>query len=329
MRALYFTAPGTVEVREETLPDPAPGEVRVQTAVTAISPGTEMLVYRGQLPAGIAADETIPALAGTLAYPLKYGYCAVGRVAACGPEADPALLDRPVFSFQPHQTEFNARIEDLVFLPPDLAFDDAVCLPNVETALSFIMDGAPLAGERVAVVGQGIVGLLTTALLSRFPLERLASIERLASRRSASQAAGAAPSLSPDEITPDFLHSFDLVYELSGAPEALNTAIDLAGAEGRIVVGSWYGEKAAALALGGHFHRGRLRIISSQVSTLAPGLRGRWTKPRRLAFALELARRLQPARFITHRFPLERAADAYRLVDTRPDLTIQVVFDHV
>ncbi len=326
---LFFTGPGSVVVRTEDLEQPGSGQVLVHTHVTAISPGTEMLIYRGQMPAGLTADETIPALGGELAYPLKYGYSAVGRIVETGPGVDPSLSGQPVFSFQPHQSSFVSAIDDLTILPEDLSTDDAVLLPTVETALSFVMDGAPLAGERVAILGQGIVGLLTTTLLSDFPLQDIITFDRYPARRLASMTAGATESLSPDGIQPDNLRCFDLVFELSGRPEALDTAVALAGLEGRIVVGSWYGNKRAAVSFGDQFHRGRLKIISSQVSRLAPHLTGRWTKARRLKFAIELIRRYKPSRFITHRFRLDQAAEAYRLIDREPHNSIQVVFEYV
>ena len=327
--AVYFTGPGSVELRREQLRVPVEGQALVKTLVTAISPGTEMLVYRGQLPAGLPADETIASLGGELAYPLKYGYCAIGRVLEVGEDVGPAWIGRQVFSFQPHQTAFVAPFWEMQQLPEDIKPDDAVFLPNMETALGLVMDGAPLAGERVAVLGQGIVGLLTTSLLAGFPLAQLTTLDRHPARRLASQASGAGESLSPDSI-PNSLHGrFDLVYELTGAPEALDAAIALAGIEGRVVVGSWYGSKRAPVNLGDHFHRGRLKIISSQVSRLAPHLTARWTKDRRMAFALDLVRKIRPSKFITHRFALGEAAEAYRLIDQEPQTSIQVVFDYV
>lgn len=327
--SLYFSGSREVEIRRETLPAPGPGQILVSTLVSAISAGTEMLVYRGQLPGGMAVDKTIAALQDGSGYPMKFGYSAVGRVLETGPEADPALKGRPVFVFQPHQTLFVAKAADAFPIPQDLSIDDAVFLPNLETALSLVMDAAPLAGERVAVIGQGIVGVLATSVLSGFPLEGLAAVEPRALRRDLALAAGAVEAFSPSEIPPHRRRQFDLVLELSGNPSALDTAIDLAGEEGRIVVGSWYGSKRAQVALGGHFHRGRLQILSSQVSTLAPPLRGRWTKERRLGFALELARRLEPSHFITRRFPFEQAAEAYRLIDEGAGQHLQVVLDYV
>jgi len=328
MKSLYFTGPRRVEIRDEPVPELRAGEVLVETLVSAISAGTEMLVYRGEAPAGLAADETIPALGGSLDYPLKYGYAAVGVVREAGPETEPGWLGAVVFSFQPHQSHFSAHPGDLLRLPDDLSPDDAVFLANVETALALVMDGVPLAGERVAVLGQGVVGLLTAGILAGFPLERLVVFDSFPARREMAATFAGVTAHPPGDISAKFLQDFDLVYELTGNPAALDDAIALVGQDGRIVVGSWYGTKKAVVDLGGHFHRGRLRLISSQVSRLAPELTGRWTKKRRMAFAVELLERLRPARLITHRFPLERAAGAYEWIDRKTDETVQVVFEY-
>jgi len=195
----------------------------------------------------------------------------------------------------------------------------------METAVNLVQDGAPRLGERVAVLGQGVVGLLVTALLARFPLGSLAAVDGFARRREASLLAGAGKVHAPgDAPTGDR----DLIFELSGSPEALNQAIALAGYGGRIVVGSWYGQKCAPIDLGGRFHRNRLHITSSQVSTIAPELSGRWDKNRRLAVAWRMIEQLGPERWITHRFPITQAESAYRLLDEQPGETIQVVLTY-
>ncbi len=335
-QSLWFTAPFQVEVRETDLPPLAAGQVLVQTLCSAISPGTEMLVYRGQFPSGLAVDATLGALAGAFSYPLRYGYAAVGRVTELGPGVAPEWAGRLVFAFQPHASAFVAAPAELFPVPAGLAPEDAVLLPNMETAVNFLLDGAPLLGERVAVLGQGIVGLLTTALLARFPLAALATADRFPLRRAAALELGAPASLDPaaEDAGAQLRQALgaatdadgaDLVYELSGAPAALDLAIAVAGFAGRIVVGSWYGQKRHAVDLGGRFHRGRLRLISSQVSTLTPELQARWTKARRLAVAWQQLAALRPARLITHRFPLSEAAAAYALVDQRPAEAIQIL----
>lgn len=338
-RAVFFVAPGAVEVREELLTAPAAGQVTVQTEVSAISPGTELLFYRGQVPTHIAVDVNIAALAGTVRYPLKYGYAAVGRVTEVGAGAAETWLGRRVFAFNPHESAFHAAPADLIPLPDGLTAEEAAFLPNMETAVNLTLDGAPAGGEQVAVLGQGVVGLLTTALLARFPLAALVTLDRFSRRRAQSLAWGATASLDPADV--DAIPAArallqggrayagaDLVYELTGSPATLDDAIALAGFNSRIVIGSWYGSKRAAVDLGGRFHRERLRLISSQVSTVAPEWSGRWSKGRRLAWAVELLAQVRPAALITHRFPVEQAAAAYRLLDEAPGETIQVMLTY-
>lgn len=333
--SVYFTAPKTVEVREGPLPEPpGPTEALVQTLISAISPGTENLIYQGLFPQEMALDESIVSLQGQFGYPLKYGYSAVGKVVAVGRQVDPRWLGRLVFAFHPHESHFVAPLVSLMPLPDDLDPQDAVFLPNMETAVNLAMDGRPVIGERVAILGQGIVGLLTAALLTQFPLERLVTLDRYELRRQASLALGAHASLDPaDPQTEEKLQELlpqgaDLCYELSGSPAALDQAIALAGFDGRVIIGSWYGQKRASLDLGGRFHRSRIRLISSQVSTLAPELSGRWNKARRFAVAWEMLRRVRPARWITHRFAVQDAAQAYQLIDQNPESAIQVVLTY-
>ncbi|MCZ7668829.1 MAG: hypothetical protein M5U34_17320 [Chloroflexi bacterium] len=146
-----------------------PDEILVQTAVSAISPGTEMLLYRGQMPSDMALDDTITALDGVITYPLKYGYAAVGQVVENGQGCCDGVARRFVFAFNPHESHFITKPGDMLPLPDGMEPETAVFLPNMETAVSFVMDGRPVIGERVAVFGQGVVGLLTTSLLAQFP----------------------------------------------------------------------------------------------------------------------------------------------------------------
>jgi alcohol dehydrogenase len=180
---LVFAAPRRLEIHEEELEPPGAGEVLVRTAFSAPSPGTELLLYRGEAPPGLETDATIDSLSAPLSYPLRYGYAATGQVSEIGPEVDPSWQGRAVFAFQPHVSAFVARPQDLIELPAALALGDATLLANLESAVSFAMDGRPVIGERVAVFGQELVGLLTTWVLARFPLARLVSIDRHASRR--------------------------------------------------------------------------------------------------------------------------------------------------
>jgi 2-desacetyl-2-hydroxyethyl bacteriochlorophyllide A dehydrogenase len=339
MLSLEFTRPYQVTVIDEPLPGLAPHQVLVQTICSAISPGTEMLVYRGQWPESTLLDDTILALASEFSYPLKYGYSAVGRIVEIGAEVDPQWLNKQVFAFNPHESHFLASPDHLIPLPVSMPPAEAALLPNMETAVSFAMDGRPLIGEQVAVFGQGVVGLLTTASLARFPLARLLTLDAYRLRRQCSVEFGATQSLDPTaanviEELRKWAHveragdGFDLTYELSGNPAALDQAIAAAGFDGRIVIGSWYGAKRADLDLGGRFHRGRIKLISSQVSRLAPELTGLWTKSRRMKLALRMLEELKPASLITHRFSIRQAPEAYDLLDRMPEEAIQIIFTY-
>lgn len=325
--SLFFTAPGAVEVRAEECPAPAADQVLVATHVSAISPGTEMLFYRGQVPHDMAADATIEALAGASTYPLKYGYACVGHVHTVGAAVDPAWKGRAVFAFHPHESHFTARPEHLIPIPTDLPLEHAALLPNMETAVNFLMDGAPLIGERVLVIGLGIVGQLTCALLARFPLAELVAVDALPERRALAARAGVR-TLSPQELAQTGTWAADLSFELSGNPAALDSAIAHTGFDGRVIVGSWYGQKRAPVDLGGVFHRNRIRLISSQVSTLGPAHSGRWDKARRLDVAWSQLRTVDVAALITHRIPLEQAATAYAQLADNPAQTMQILLTH-
>jgi alcohol dehydrogenase len=335
-QSLYFPAPSAAELREEELSPLGPGEALVETLLSAVSPGTEMLVYRGQAPDDMAVDETIAALGGAFSFPIKFGYATVGRVIALGADVGEEWLGRAVFAFNPHETHFTTPVAALQPLPEDISPEDAVFLPNMETAVSFIMDGRPVIGEGVAVVGQGVVGLLTTSLLADLPLAALVAIDPLASRRQWALQLGATAALPPDAPAEALsalqgrgsLAGADLTYEVSGNPGGLDLAITLTGDYGRVVIGSWYGRKRVELDLGGRFHRAHMRLIGSQVSALSPEWLGRWTKERRLGVAWEMLRRHRPQRLITHRLPIGRAPEAYRLLDENPAEAIQIVFTY-
>jgi 2-desacetyl-2-hydroxyethyl bacteriochlorophyllide A dehydrogenase len=333
-QAVYFSNPGQITIREEMIKPPGPHQVLVKTQFSAISPGTEMLLYRGEFPPELAVDASIPDLSGGFKYPLKYGYAAVGKVMQIGPDVDSTWMGTNIFSFHPHESHFISSVGDLHPLPVGVSTEDALFLPNIETAVNFLLDSRPIIGERVVVLGQGIVGLLTTALLAWFPLSLLLTLDRYLLRRQTSLTLGAHHSLDSDstdiqqQLESLLPNGADLVIELSGNPDVLNHAIQLAGHSGRVIVGSWYGTKLAGLKLGGRFHRERIRLISSQVSSLAPELCGRWDKHRRLQVAWKSLTALRPSRLVTHRIPLEEAAKAYQLIDQEPENAIQVILDY-
>ncbi|KAB1196492.1 MULTISPECIES: zinc-binding alcohol dehydrogenase [Haloferax] len=326
-RAVYFVGPEAVEVRDCEVPEPGPQEVRVRTQTSAVSSGTERLVYRGEAPTDLPSDVSIAALDGDLSFPLRYGYAAVGEVEAIGESVDASWRGRRVFGFNPHESQFVARPTDLYPIPDDVGDARAALLPTMETALNFVMDGNPRIGEHVVVFGQGVVGLVTTALLSQFPLGSLTVADCVAERRDLALELGATTAVHPDSLdTP--ADGADLTLELSGNPDALDDALDVTRYAGRVLVGSWYGTKPATLDLGGQFHRSRISIESSQVSTIAPDLRGRWDADRRFSLAWDHLADLPLDSLVTHRLPVEHASRAYQLLEDEPDEAVQILFTY-
>lgn len=330
-RSLYFSEPGSVSITERPIPTPDDDQLLVRAERSAISSGTELLIYRGEADETVQADETIDALDGTLSYPLQYGYATVGRVAATGAAVDDEWEGRRVFAFHPHESHFLAAPAEVI--PVDLTPERAILIANAEAAVNFVMDGRPRIGERVAVFGQGAVGLLTTAFLSSFPLDRLATVDCYEHRRSVSEALGADASVSTDAdvralVDGERGDGADLSFELSGNPDALNDAIGATGYAGRVIVGSWYGTKPVHLDLGGEFHRSHVRVQSSQVSRIDPDHAGRWDKDRRLDLVQDLLAGIDPAPLVTDEFPIERAGEAYELLDSSPETTLGVALTY-
>ncbi|WP_336338427.1 MDR/zinc-dependent alcohol dehydrogenase-like family protein [Haloarcula brevis] len=322
-KELYFTGSESVAVEEAPIPRPGPAEVRVRTELSGISPGTELLVYRGEVSSQFDTDETIDALAGTFSYPLRYGYAAVGRVTAVGDGVDDDWLDQRVFAFNPHESHFLADPETLV--PTTLSPERAVFIPNAEAAVNFVMDARPRIGSRVVVFGQGPVGLLTTAVLAEFPLTSLVTVDPCQRRRDLSESFGADRSVAPEALA---VEDADITFELSGNPTALDDAIDATGYAGQVVVGSWYGTKDVQLALGSDYHRSHIRVRSSQVSRIDPDHADRWDKDRRLDVVRSWLAERDLSALLTHQIPIDRAAEAYRLLDERPDDAVQVVLSY-
>jgi 2-desacetyl-2-hydroxyethyl bacteriochlorophyllide A dehydrogenase len=330
--ALWWSAPRRGEFRREPLPPPGPGEVSVVALASGISQGTELLVYRGQVPPDLPLD--LPTLAGSFRYPIKYGYASVGRVAATGAGVqDPAPGDL-VFAHHPHQSAYVLPASHVVRLPPDLPAEAGVFLANLETAVNVVLDAAPRLGETVLLSGLGVVGLLVLQLLRRSGVEQVLAVDPLPARRAVAQRLGATATFSPaDDVVAQVRartegRGADLAIEASGAPDALGCAIEAVAAEGTVVVASWYGTKPVTLQLGGHFHRGRVRLRSSQVGHLDPALAPRWDRARRLAVARRLLAELPLAELISHRLPFGQALEAFVLLDQHPETALQVVLTY-
>lgn len=335
---LYFNKPNQVVVLEEAIPKPKTDEVLIKNILSGISSGTEMLFYRGLVSTDFYMDASIPSLQHQLNYPFKYGYCSVGQVIETGSRTLNHLLNQWVFVFNPHESYFCAKKQQIIVLPEHISPHDALFIPNMETAINLVLDGSPLIGENVLILGLGIVGLLTAALLQQFPLSILLGVDLYEKRRNLCMELGAA---STFDATQSDLHSqlnrylknikqnnIDLIYELTGNPDALNSAILFAAYEGRIILGSWYGKKPCSIDLGGRFHRNRIKVIASQVSTIASELQGRWTKNRRFEVVFKMLDKIKPSRFISHNFHITDANKAYQLLDSNPNNTLLVALNY-
>ena len=328
-RALWFDAPRVVELRPERVPSPSPGEVRIQTIASALSQGTEMLVYRGEVPEDLPLD--LPTLAGGFGFPIKYGYATVGRVLDVGSGVAHLVAGDHVFVHYPHQDAFVVPADMPVPLPDGLDPLLSLFVANLETAINIVHDTPLYLGETALVFGQGVVGLLVSQLLKLAGAERVLAVDPLAKRRELACALAVDEAFEPgDDLTERILEATggrgaDVAVEVSGSGTALQSAIDTVTIEGTVVVASWYGKKPVSLSLGGHFHRGRLRLISSQVGQIPSDLGPRWDRARRTETVLGLLPRLRLEELVSHRFPFEKAPEAYRLVDERPGEVVQAI----
>jgi 2-desacetyl-2-hydroxyethyl bacteriochlorophyllide A dehydrogenase len=330
-RAVWFTGPGQVEIRDESLPALGPKDLLVRAERSAISHGTEMLVFRGQVPSETTLD--LPTLAGSFGFPIKYGYASVGLVQAYGAEITDISVGDRVFCLHPHQTTYVVPADLAWRLPPGLDPERAVFAANVETALNALLDTPVRLGERVIVFGQGTVGVLIGVLARRNGAGRVVVVDPFERRRALGLALGADAALAPAAATSDAMADLlggrpDLIFEASGSPTGLQAAIDAVADDGMVTVCSWYGTKDVPLMLGGRFHRGRITVQSTQVGRIAPMLSGRWGYDRRRATVLDLLSSLPVDRLVSHRFALADAPAAYALLSTHPEETTQVVLTY-
>lgn len=267
------------EIRPEDLLSPAAGEVQVQTLHSAVSRGTELLVFRGGVPRSEHARMRAPHQAGEFPWPVKYGYNSVGRVTA----GDAGLAGRTVFCLYPHQDAYVVPRDAVVVLPEGLPPARAVLAANMETALNAIWDAQLGAGDSVAVVGAGVVGLLVAHLAASHPGTQVTVVDIDARKQGAARALGLA--FAPPAAAERGAH---VVFHASGQPAGLHTALTLAAPEASVVELSWYGDRAVSLPLGEAFHSQRLRLISSHVGELPVSRRARFSRRQRLSLALSL-----------------------------------------
>lgn len=329
--AVWFEGPRQVALRRGPIPEPEAGDARVRTLVSAISTGSELAAYRGHLDPDLQRDETLGAHSGgSFQFPFPYGYASVGRLDALGgrpPTGGPPLGSR-VFGFVPHQSAFCAPVSSLLPVPDNVSDERGALFPYLETAVNLLLDGAPRIGERVVVMGQGVLGLALTSLLARYPLGGLVAVEPRSERRHRALEFGAQDAVSPEDavdlVQSTFPGGAELVFEVSGSRAAFDLAIRVAARDGRVIAGSWLAGAPTPLDLGGWFHRGRIRIISSQVSHLPP-LGPLWTIARRRELAWKLLGGVPLETLVTHRFPLAEAGAAYARLDAGEALAALLV----
>jgi 2-desacetyl-2-hydroxyethyl bacteriochlorophyllide A dehydrogenase len=278
-RALWHVAPGRAELREEVLRPPGPGEVLVRTLFSGISRGTERLVHHGRVPESQWGAMRGPGQAGDFPFPVKYGYCAVGVVEA-GVED---WIGQRVFCLHPHQDLFVVPLSLCAPLPVSVPHRRAVLAANMETALNAMWDARPLMGERVLVVGAGVVGLLSALLAAAVPGVQVEVCDIDPRKAEVAEALGL-----EFQLPTGAMRDCDLVIHASATPEGLWLALDRCGFEGRVVEASWYGDRQVELPLGEAFHARRLSIVSSQVGHIAPAMRGRRTHADRMMTATGL-----------------------------------------
>ncbi|MFH0177559.1 zinc-binding alcohol dehydrogenase [Streptomyces cacaoi] len=278
-RAFWVSSPGEGEIREVVVPDPAEDEVLVRSLWSGVSRGTETLVFRGGVPESQHAAMRAPFQEGDFPAPVKYGYLNVGVVEK-GPAA---LVGRTVFCLYPHQTRYVVPAAAVTVVPDSVPAPRAVLAGTVETAVNALWDAAPLVGDRIAVVGGGMIGCSVAALLARFPGVRVQLVDADPARAEVAEALGvdfAAPEDARDGL--------DLVVHASATEQGLARSLELLSAEGTVLELSWYGDRKVSLPLGEDFHSRRLVIRSSQVGTVSPARRSSRTYADRLALALEL-----------------------------------------
>ena len=290
-RALWFVAQGNAALRAEPLPAPGRGCSMLRSLFSAISPGTERLVFAGEVPSAMRETMRVSYMGGDFGFPVKYGYSLVARVEASD---DAALEGQLVHLLHPHQDVLIAANEDLFVVPPGIDEACATLASNLETAVNAVWDSGVTIGQSCLVVGFGIIGSLVARLLSRIPGVTVAVADRDETKTVL------ATKLGFDAFAPeDVAGPFDLAFHASASAEGLQLCIDRTGFEGRIIDASWYGTREVHLALGGSFHSERKRIISTQVSAIPPELVRRWTYRRRKSLVFDLLRDPVFARHIT------------------------------
>ncbi|ODU06824.1 MAG: hypothetical protein ABS81_03205 [Pseudonocardia sp. SCN 72-86] len=340
-RSVWFSAERTVEIRTETVGSPGPSEILCEALASGISHGTEMTIFRGQAPdvrteLDLPQDHIQPqaTMGGSFEqrFPIKYAYANVGRVLEAGAESGLSPGDL-VFTRVPHQTHYVVDVALATLLPPDLALvDAATTLGLLDVAVNALLDHPVLFGDVVAVYGLGLVGLFTVQLARR-TASTVIAVDPLAHRRDLALKYGADVAVAPELAVSTVKErsagrGADVSIEASGAPAALQTAIESTGAEGTVLVPAYYGRKPVGLVMSPEFHMRSLRMVSSSVNAPDGRLSARWTNARRLELDVALLDELHAGELVSHRIPFDDAAAAFELVDQHPEEVLSVVLTY-
>lgn len=308
-KALWFKAYDHAEILKERLPRLKRGWCKLQTFFSAVSPGTERLVYSGEVPEDLRQEMRCPYMGGEFPFPVKYGYSLVGKITE-GPKQS---IGKIVHVLHPHQDQCIVRMEDTFPIPPRVPPPRATLASNLETAVNAFWDSKMTIGERALVIGFGIVGSLVARLLSFIPGVQLQVVDTNPSKIALAEKMGF-KACNPEKVS----SNFDLAFDASRSSDGLQLAIDKVGCEGRIIELSWYGTNKVSLRLGGTFHSQRKTIHSSQVSTLSPRQRPRWDHIRRRGLAFKLLERPEFDSHITHSVQFTKLPDVYCKLKTYP-----------
>jgi 2-desacetyl-2-hydroxyethyl bacteriochlorophyllide A dehydrogenase len=330
-RGLWFTAARQAELIEEPVRKPTATEVTIRAIASLVSAGTEMLVYRGELPA--EDDLGLETCRGSFGFPVKYAYQVVGEVIEAGPEAR-FEQGEMVFARHPHQDYFTMQSDTWLIagVPAELSANRAVFVNLLEVALTCHLDVPVRFGDCVVVYGQGVVGSLV-AQLARRTAGRLIVVDPIAVRRESALEWGADAAVAPADAAATITEmtegrGADICIEATGAPAALQAAIVAAGQEATVAVLSFFGVRQVPLILSPEFHYRRLRMISSQVSSLGSGLEPRWSRERRNAVAFRLLRSDWLVTPVSHELPFNRAPEAYSILQTTPEEATGIVLKY-
>ncbi len=309
-RAFWLVAPGRGEIRDHRLPAPGADEVLIRASASAISRGTESLVFAGRVPPSEYQTMRCPFQDGDFPAPVKYGYASTGTVEA----GQAALRGQRIFCLYPHQDFYVVPADAVVPVPENVPDERAALAANMETALNAMWDAGPRVGDRIAIVGGGVVGCFIASLAAKIPGTRVELID-IDPRRESIAAALGCGFATPDAARGDC----DIVFHTSASDAGLATALRLAGFEAKLIELSWYGNKPVTAPLGEAFHQRRLRLIASQVGAVAPARRARRTHRDRLALALALLGDSVYDRLITGRCTLDTLPQRMAQLAAAPD----------